>query len=88
MSTTYEITGVGPVQPDGTTAIFTIKPLAYFATAAQVTAFGRNPVIGDQVTDNGDGTITLISNPGTIVPEHPQEDPIDDGGTPNEMALV
>jgi hypothetical protein len=80
MSTTHDITGVGPVQPNGTTILFTVRPAPYFATAAQITAFTRTPVPGDQLTDNGDGTVTLISNPGAPVPEQPQIDPVDDGG--------
>jgi hypothetical protein len=80
MSTTHDITGVGPVQANGTTVLYTVKAQAYYATAAQVSSFGRTPVIGDQLTDNGDGTITLISNPGTPVQEQPQVDPVDDGG--------
>ena len=80
MSTNHDITGVGPVQPNGTTVLFTVRPTPYYATAAQVSSFGRAPVPGDQLTDNGDGTITLVSNPGTPVQEQPQEDPINDGG--------
>lgn len=80
MSTTHDITGVGPIQANGTTIIFTVQPKAYFATAAQISTFGHTPVMGDQLTDNGDGTITLISNPGTPVQELPQIDPLDDGG--------
>jgi len=80
MSTTYDVTGTGPVQANGSQQVFTITSNVYIATAAQLAAFGRNPAPGDQITDNGNGTITLIANPGTIVASAPNVDPVDDGG--------
>jgi len=80
MSTTYDVTGTGPVQANGSQQVFTISSNVYYATAAQLTAFGRSPMPGDQITDNGNGTITLIANPGTVVADAPNIDPVDDGG--------
>lgn len=79
MSTTYEITGCGPLT-NGQMQVFTISSNVYIATAANIAALGRNPTIGDQMTDNGNGTITLIANPGTVVADAPNVDPVDDGG--------
>ena len=81
MSTTYEITGTGPLQTNGSMQVFTISSNVYIATAANITALGRNPLPGDQLTDNGNGTITLIANPGSVVADAPNIDPVDDGGT-------
>ena len=85
---TYDVTGTGPVLANGSQQVFCINSNQYFATAAQLTAFGRSPVPGDQFTDNGNGTITLIANPGTIVPDVPNGDPSADGGDALNPVLV
>ena len=85
---TYDVTGTGPVRADGSQQVFCINSNQYFATAAQLAAFTRSPVLGDQFTDNGNGTITLIANPGTVVADVPNGDPSADGGDDINPVLI
>lgn len=58
MLRTHQVTGLGPVQADGSVDIFTVLPMPLHVTADWITAQGRLPAVGDDIVDDGI-TLTL-----------------------------
>lgn len=81
MSHPHQITGVGPVQADGSCLVYTVKAKPYYVTAAELATYGLTPAVGDHIVENDDGSHTLVQNPGSTVPEPPTENPNSDGNT-------
>lgn len=81
MSHPHQITGVGPVAADGSCLVYTVKAKAYTVSASELATYGSAINIGDHIVENDDGTHTIVQNHGTLVPEPPSEDIINDGNT-------
>lgn len=58
--TRTQITGLGPVQADGSRKIFDKEPKPFIATAAWLAEQSAEPAVGDYLDIGTDGSVTLV----------------------------
>lgn len=63
--TRTQITGLGPVMPDGSRQIFDKEPKPFIASAEWLKAQSADPAVGDFIDTSADGVMTLV-------PENPE----------------
>lgn len=56
-----QITGLGPVMPDGSRKIFDKEPKPFIATAEWLQAQSAEPDVGDYLDIAEDGAVTLVT---------------------------
>ena len=59
--TQHQITGLGPVKPDGTMFIFTVRPQPFIASAAWLVEQSKAPAVGDVLEYSDKGAVTLVT---------------------------
>lgn len=76
---THTITGLGPVQTDGSVEIFTVLPKPFLVTKAWLDQYPAMPSVGDELAEQEDGTLALTHEVSTGVVEQDAEPKKDDG---------
>ena len=71
---TYQITGLGPVQLDGSVELFTVLPQPFKVTKEWLENYAAMPTVGDTLEEAEDGSLTLSTvNAGTAEVEDAQK---------------
>lgn len=64
MLTKHTLTGMGPVQDNGSRLLFTTSPHPYLATPAAFALLASEPAIGTEFTFDDDGVVTFLTGEG------------------------
>ena len=61
MTTQHEITGFGPVRPDGSVLVYTSRPNPFAVSASWLAAQGKPLAVGEFIELNDQGALTLVT---------------------------
>lgn len=57
----HQITGIGPIKPDGSRFIFTVRPQPFHVTEAWLAEQSKQPAVGDFIEMGDNGALTLVT---------------------------
>lgn len=70
---THQITGIGPQAEDGSVQLFTVLPQPFTVTKEWLDAQAAYPTVGNDLIEEGDGTLLLATNTDAVQAEEAQK---------------